>query len=130
MKTIFSVIWLSLFSLLCPLQAQIITTVAGNGTRGYTGNGGPATAAEMFLPAYLTLDSLGNVYIADGGEPSIRKVDTTGIISTVVGTGVPGFSGDGSAATLARLRGPYGVTTDRVGNIYILQICKIIVCAK
>jgi sugar lactone lactonase YvrE len=97
----------------------IITTVAGNGTVGYSGDGGAATAAQLFYPAGITIDISGNLYIADWRNNRIRKVNTSGIISTVAGTGTAGYSGDGGAATAAQVNNPIGVTIDSTGNIYI-----------
>ena len=73
----------------------IITTVAGDGVRDYSGDGGPATAASLNWPRDVAVDSAGNLYIADADNYRIRKVDTSGIITTVAGTGTYGFSGDG-----------------------------------
>jgi RHS repeat-associated protein len=97
----------------------IITTVAGNGIPSFSGDGGPATEAELKYPAGIALDSIGNVYIADLSNHRIRKVDTSGIITTVAGNGIPGSSGDGGPATGARLTWPNGVSVDSIGNIYI-----------
>ena len=97
----------------------IITTVAGNGQGWTTGDGGPATAAGIADPISLALDDSDNIYIAQFGDSRVRKVNTKGIISTVAGTGVMGFSGDGGPATAAQLHEPYGVGVDSLGNIYI-----------
>lgn len=96
-----------------------ISTFAGNGTRGYTGDGAAATDAELWFPAGLAFDSSGNLYIADYGSATVRKVDTTGKISTVAGTGTFGYSGDGGAATKAALGYPYTIAFDTAGNMYI-----------
>jgi sugar lactone lactonase YvrE len=97
-----------------------ISTVAGNGTRGYSGDGGAATSAELYYPSGITLDSSGNIYIADWGNNRIRKVSaSTGNISTVVGNGTQGFAGDGGAATSAELYHPGGVALDSAGNIFV-----------
>ncbi len=100
-------------------NAGIITTVAGNGTPGFSGDGGPATNAELNNPNGVAIDNWGTMYIADGPNNRIRKVDTFGVITTIVGTGVTGYGGDGSAATNAKLSDPYSVAVDNVGNIYI-----------
>ena len=96
-----------------------ISTFAGTGTRGYSGDEGAATAARLRFPADVAVDDAGNVYIADRGNLLIRKVDGSGNISTFAGTGRDGFSGDGGAATAARLRYPSGVAVDDAGNVYI-----------
>ena len=97
----------------------IITTIAGNGTPGFSGDNGPATAAELYYPSGVTMDTLGNIYIADMYNQRIRKVDTSGIITTVVGNGTAGFSGDNGPATLANIRYPKDVYIDKNGNIII-----------
>ena len=99
-----------------------LVTIAGNGTFGDAGDGGPATSAELASPSAVALDSTGtNLYIADTFNDAIRKVNlATGIITTVAGTlGTSGFSGDGGLATSATLYDPTGVAVDRAGNIYI-----------
>jgi trimeric autotransporter adhesin len=96
-----------------------ISTVAGNGSLGYSGDGGPATAASLSLPSGLAFDAAGNLYIADRTNNRIRKVDTSGTISTVAGNGIAGFSGDGGAATAASLWNPWDVFVDAAGNLYI-----------
>ena len=97
--------------------SQIITTIAGNGT-GFGGDGGPATAALMNQSPHCVIDPAGNVYITDYNNNRIRKVDPSGIISTIAGTGVAGYSGDGGAATAAKLNHPNLITLDVAGNIY------------
>jgi sugar lactone lactonase YvrE len=96
-----------------------ITTIAGNGTPGYSGDGGPATSAQLYNPSGVAVDSDGNIYIADNNNYRVRKVDSSGKITTFAGTGTAGYSGDGGPATLAQLNWPYGVAVDSVGNIYI-----------
>jgi len=97
-----------------------ITTVAGNGSEGYSGDGGPATAAQLYDPYGVAVDAAGNIYIADSMNNRIRKVAaSTGEISTVAGNGTAGYSGDGGAATSAELEYPYGVAVDTANNIYI-----------
>ena len=97
----------------------IITTVAGNGAYGFSGDGGVATAASLSNPYDITIDSKGNLFIADYANNRIRKVNPAGIITTVAGNGAGGFSGDGGAATAASLNLPIGVTTDPQGNLFI-----------
>ncbi len=95
-----------------------ITTVAGTGRAGFSGDGGPAAKAK--LTAYdIAFDSKGNMYIADSDNQRIRKVDKASIITTVVGSGKKGYSGDGGPATEAALRGPSGITVDGEGNLFI-----------
>jgi len=101
-------------------SSGIITTVAGNGTRGYSGDGGPATSAELFLPFGITVDSADNLYIADFRGFRVRMVSaSTGIITTVAGNGTRGYNGDNIPATSAELFVPGGVTVDSAGNLYI-----------
>jgi sugar lactone lactonase YvrE len=98
----------------------IITTVAGNGSMSFSGDGGAATNASLNFPIGLACDAYGNLYIADTYNTCIRKVDTNGIISTVAGKGVSGyFSGDGGPATNASLDLPFGVACDAYGNLFI-----------
>ncbi len=98
----------------------IITTVAGNGTQGYTGDGSAATSAEINNPSGVVLDSSGNIYFSDFGAEVIRKVTvSTGIISTVAGTGTAGYSGDGGPAIDAEINNPGSLAVDLAGNIYI-----------
>jgi sugar lactone lactonase YvrE len=100
----------------------IITTVAGNGIQGYGGDGGAATSSELNYPADVVFDASGNLYIADDGNNRIRKVDASGIITTVAGNGIQGYGGDGGAATGAELNYPAGVAFDASGNLYIADI--------
>jgi len=103
------------------ISAGIITTVAGNGTPGSGGDGGPATSASLFAPAGIALDAAGNLYIADPSVGRVRKVDTSGNISTVAGTGTVGYSGDGGPATSAQILPPIGLALDAKGNLYIAE---------
>jgi hypothetical protein len=105
------------------VSTGVITTVAGNGTAGYGGDGGLATNAELNFPSRPALDSNGNMYIADYQNNRVRRVDaSTNTITTVAGTGIAGFSGDGGPAASAELNGPISVTLDAVGNLYIGDI--------
>lgn len=99
--------------------ARAISTVAGNGTTGYGGDGGPATSAQLQKPWGVAVDAAGNFYIADQFNNRVRKVDTSGNITTFAGTGTAGFSGDSGPATSAELNTPYNVATDSAGNVYI-----------
>ena len=96
-----------------------ISTIAGTGEEGYSGDGGPATQAQLNHPLDVEVDGGGNVYIADLSNNHIRKVDAAGTISTIAGTGEEGYSGDGGSATQVQLSGPHGVALDAAGNLYI-----------
>lgn len=96
-----------------------INTIAGNGSTGYSGDGGSATNAALNSPSGLAVDSAGNVYISDYGNNVVRMVTPGGIISTIAGNGSPGYSGDGGMATSAQLNGPLGLAVDASGNLYI-----------
>ena len=97
----------------------VITTIAGNGRHGYSGDGGPAVAARLSDPYGLAFDANGALYVAEPDEGVVRRIDTKGIITTVAGTGRPGFSGDGGRATKARLNSPFGLVFDAAGNLLI-----------
>ncbi|AZT84803.1 hypothetical protein EHN06_15270 [Marinobacter sp. NP-4(2019)] len=101
------------------LATPIIDTVAGNGRRGFAGDGGPATAARLNYPSDVAVDAEGNLYFADFRNHRIRRMSPEGTINTVAGTGDAGFSGDGGPATDARLNYPSGVAVDAEGNLYI-----------
>ena len=100
------------------VKAQTITTVAGNGTYGYFGDGVPATSTSLTSPIGVAADAGGNVYIAERNAFRIRKVSPAGIITTIAGNGLTGFSGDGGPATAATMNRPYGVAVDKYGNVY------------
>jgi len=97
----------------------IISTFAGTGVRGFSGDGGPASAATISGASGVAADAAGNVYIADRFNNRIRKVTVGGTISTVAGTGTQSFSGDGGPATSATFNQPYSVAFDAAGNLYI-----------
>jgi len=96
----------------------VITTVAGNGNFGYSGDNGPATSAALSYPRGIAVESPGNVYIADTSNNRIRQV-SNGVITTVAGNGTPGFSGDNGAATNAELNSPWAIAVDSAGNLYV-----------
>ncbi len=100
----------------------IITTIAGNGTMGYNGDGIPAITATLTQPAAVIPDNAGNVYIGDVNNYRIRKVNTSGIISTIAGTGIYGYSGDGGQATAAQIGSPEDIVIDHSGNIIFIDI--------
>ncbi len=97
----------------------IISTVAGNGTGGFSGDGGLATQAQLNSPSGVSVDTAGNLYIADTYNNRIRRVSPSGIISTVAGTGAKAFSGEGGPAFAASLNAPAGVYADNNNNLYI-----------
>lgn len=97
----------------------IISTVAGSGLIGNSGDGGSALAARLYSPSGVATDVSGNIYIADVVNNKVRKVSSTGIITTFAGTGAAGNTGNGSAASSATLRFPSGVSVDGSGNVYI-----------
>lgn len=100
----------------------IITTIAGMGFVGFAGDGGPATSSACRLnePTGVAVDGAGNIYIADNSNNRVRKINTSGIISTIAGVGLPyGYTGDGGPATIARLYYPKGIAADNAGNVYI-----------
>ncbi|MFE9455541.1 RICIN domain-containing protein [Streptomyces californicus] len=96
-----------------------ISTVAGTGTAGFKGDNGPAVSAQLKTPRGMTMDSAGNLYVADSENHRIRKITSDGKISTVAGTGTAGFGGDGGPSTAAQLNLPYGVTVDSTGVLYV-----------
>jgi uncharacterized protein (TIGR03437 family) len=96
-----------------------ISTLAGNGTPGYSGDGGLGKNAQLNLPSGIALDAQGNVYVADSGNHVVRKISPAGTITTFAGTGVSGNLGDGGLATAAELASPAGISMDAQGNLYI-----------
>ena len=111
-----------LIGILCAVgawgQAYTISTIAGTGTTGFSGDGATASGAQLSFPGSIAFDSSGNMYIADSGNNRIRKI-SNGTITTVAGNGTAGYTGDKGAATSAELNNPTGVAVDSAGNIYI-----------
>ena len=104
-------------------ETERISTLAGTGSVGYSGDGFLAVNAYLSNPSGVAVDALGNVYIADAGNNCIRKITaTTGIINTIAGTGIPGFSGDNGPATVAQLYSPVGISLDVLGNVFIADL--------
>ena len=96
--------------------------IAGTRKPGYGGDGGPATEAQLNFPSGLAVDKAGNLYIADAGNHRIRRVDPSGIITTIAGTGEPGYSGDGGPAAEAQLASPVALAVDGAGNLYFADL--------
>jgi hypothetical protein len=110
------------FAQLCLIgfaQYGTISTVAGNGTQGYSGDGGPATSAKLDWPSGIAIDAAGILYIADQRNNRLRQVTSAGVITTIAGNGLAGFAGDGGPAISAELNGIFAVAVDATGNIYI-----------
>ncbi len=98
-----------------------ITTFAGTGTAGYSGDGGPSASAQLNHPSAVAVDAGGNVYIADGNNCRIRKVSVNGTITTVVGTGSCGNGISGTSAIAAQINSPYGISVDAAGTLYVTE---------
>jgi hypothetical protein len=99
--------------------AGLITTIAGNGTTGFSGDGGLATNAQLNLPSGVAVDSGGNVYVSDTYNFRVRKIDSSGIISTIAGTGLAAYSCDGVPSRSAALVYPTGLKVDTAGNLFV-----------
>jgi streptogramin lyase len=107
------------------LATKKVTTIAGNGQKGYTGDGGPAVNATLAAPHELVFDSKGDLYFAERDNNVIRKVDMkTGMISTAAGTGMAGYAGDGGPAVKAQLRQPHCIIRDRDGSLLICDLAN------
>lgn len=104
------------------LSTDMLTIYAGNGTPGYNGDNIPAASALLTNPTGIALDSAGDLYIADTGNERIRKIDTSGMITTVAGNGSYGFLGDDGPATSAEFARPYGMAVDSFGNLFVADI--------
>ena len=102
-------------------QARVLSIVAGTGTCGFKGDGGPAIAAEFNDNNGLAFDSAGNLYVSDSGNQRIRRIDRKGVITTVAGTGIAGFSGDGGLGTQAQLNNPFGIGIGPGDKLYIAE---------
>jgi len=100
----------------------LLTVVAGNGISGYSGDGGPAVAASLSNPGGMAFDSAGSLYVSDRALGRVRKITSTGTITTIAGNGSCGPSGDGGSATLASLCTPGGLAFDAAGNLYVAII--------
>jgi sugar lactone lactonase YvrE len=105
-------------------SSGIITTYAGTGIAGFSGDGGPAISAQLSSPTTVAIDSYGNVYIADQGNARVRKVDPAGTITTFAGTGISGSTGDGGPAYLAKLSCPDYIAVDNQGHVFIGDGCN------
>jgi len=97
----------------------VISTIAGTGTAGNSGDGGAATSAQLNTPRGVAVDTSGNIYVADTGSNRIRRITSGGVISTAAGTGTNSYSGDGGAATSATISGPYDLAVDGSGCVYL-----------
>jgi len=105
------------------LKARRTTAIAGNGQRAYAGDGGAATSGSLNMPHEIAFDSRGNLYIAERDNHVIRKIDgATGVMSTLAGTGVPGFSGDGGRASSAQLRQPHSIAVGPDGQLLVCDV--------
>jgi streptogramin lyase len=107
------------------LKTGALTTVAGSGKKGYSGDGGPATKADLNEPYEVRFDKAGNMLFVEMQNQLVRRVDAkTGVISTVAGTGTKGFGGDGGPATNAQFSSPHSIALDSADNIYIADIAN------
>jgi len=105
------------------LSSRKVSVVAGNGVKGYAGDGGPAKAAQLSAPHEVRFDAKGNIYVAERDSHVVRYIDIkSGVISTAAGTGVRGYSGDGGPANQAQLAQPHSIALDKAGNVYICDI--------
>ncbi len=113
------------FALRKVFTSGIITTIAGNGISGESGDGGPATSALIDHPSGLILDASGNIFFTEFAKCRIRKISPSGIITTVAGNGTCGYSGDNGAASAAMITEPIGITIDNSGNLYFADAYRI-----
>ena len=121
-RWVLAMAWLGALLLGGGAQAQVINTIAGSGTQGFSGDTGQAPSAQLNFPTGVAVDSAGNFYIADSNNHRIRKVATSGTITTVAGNGTQGFSGDFGLATNAQLNYPQAVTVSSAGDLYIADL--------
>ncbi len=119
MKTISRLLFVFLAGLALCQGQPVISTVAGNGSLGYSGDNGPALSAQLSIPTDMAVDKAGNIYIVDRGNSVVRKVDTTGKITAFAGNGKMGYTGDGGPATAAELFLPVAIAVDSAGNVFI-----------
>jgi sugar lactone lactonase YvrE len=96
-----------------------IDTVAGS---DYVGDNGPATSALLFQADGIVADGAGNLFLSDAGNHRVRKITRLGMITTIAGTGIAGFSGDNGPANAAQLNAPYGLAIDGIGNLYVADL--------
>lgn len=108
-------------------SSGVMSTFAGDGSGGDGGDGGAATAAQLYRPVGLCMDDTGNLYIADSWNHRIRKVNTSGVISTIAGSGTAGYAGDGASATAARLNYPHGVAVTSSGKVYVADYSNYVI---
>ena len=107
------------------LTTKKITVVAGNGTKGHSGDGGPAKSAQLSAPHEVRFDSKGNIFVAERDSHVVRYIETsTGFISTAAGTGTAGYQGDGGPANRAQLAQPHSIALDKADNVYICDIMQ------
>lgn len=119
MRSLFTYMYLSAAAAAFGAGSYTIETIAGS---DWVGDGGAATSAILIQPEGVVADGAGNLYIADAGDQRVRKVGSNGVIETLAGTGIVGFSGDGGPAALAQLNSPYGLALDAQGNLYIADL--------
>lgn len=104
-----------------------VSTYAGTGISGFSGDGGPADAAMVSYPSRMEIDAIGNLIFSDNGNLRVRKIDASSVITTIAGNGSFGYSGDGGPATNASFEYPYGVASDRTGNVYISDFLACVI---